>query len=41
MFNHDADTSIGDRDGMTPLQRARKLGFHEIRQHINKSWSRK
>lgn len=30
LVDHGADTSIADRDGVTPLQHARRLGFTEI-----------
>ncbi|MEA0555673.1 ankyrin repeat domain-containing protein [Lysinibacillus irui] len=30
LVDYGADLNIGDRDGITPLQHAKKLGFHEI-----------
>lgn len=30
LVDYGADLNIGDKDGITPLQHAKKLGFHEI-----------
>ena len=37
LVDHGADVSIGDRDGITPLQHAKKLGYKEIESILIKS----
>ncbi|WBF58268.1 ankyrin repeat domain-containing protein [Lysinibacillus sp. JK80] len=37
LVDHGADITIGDQDGVTPLQHAKKLGFYEIEQILKEA----
>ncbi|WP_155593021.1 ankyrin repeat domain-containing protein [Lysinibacillus cavernae] len=37
LVDYGADLNIGDRDGVTPLQHAKKLGFYEIEQILKEA----
>ena len=39
LVDYGADMSIGDRDGVTPLQHAKKLGFYDIEQILKEAAS--